>query len=91
MTRAGWDAFQAGQAETAMGRTVMLIGPDGTSWLLVPGQPVQWTANGRSARGLLEGTIAAQSLRLAGPDVDLESVGDAELTLLTAADLPARG
>ncbi|WP_091616727.1 AAA family ATPase [Amycolatopsis saalfeldensis] len=48
-------------------------------------------ANGRSARALLEGAIAAQSLRLAGPDVDLESVGDAELTLLTAADLPSPG
>ncbi|WP_329063903.1 AAA family ATPase [Amycolatopsis sp. NBC_01480] len=46
MTRAGSDAFQAAQAETAMGRNVMLIGPDGTSWLLVPGQPVQWTRPG---------------------------------------------
>lgn len=48
-------------------------------------------ANGRSARGLLEQAIAAQALRLAGPDVDLESVDDAELTLLTPADLPPQG
>ncbi|MFF4596575.1 AAA family ATPase [Amycolatopsis sp. NPDC001319] len=48
-------------------------------------------ANGRSARGLLEQAIAAQALRLAGPDVDLESVDDAELTLLTPADLPSHG
>ncbi|MFI5612861.1 AAA family ATPase [Amycolatopsis sp. NPDC051903] len=48
-------------------------------------------ANGRSARALLEQAIAAQALRLAGPDVDLEAVADAELTLLTLADLPAPG
>ncbi|WP_328611446.1 AAA family ATPase [Amycolatopsis sp. NBC_00345] len=48
-------------------------------------------ANGRSARARLERAIAAQSLRLAGPDVDLEAVGDAELTLLTAADLAEPG
>jgi hypothetical protein len=45
-------------------------------------------ANGRSARGLLEQAIGAQALRLAGPDVDLESLADEELTLLTMADLP---
>jgi hypothetical protein len=45
-------------------------------------------ANGRSARGLLEQAIGAQALRLAGPDVDLESLADEELTLLTTADLP---
>jgi SpoVK/Ycf46/Vps4 family AAA+-type ATPase len=45
-------------------------------------------ANGRSARGLLERAIGAQALRLAGPDVDLERLPDAELALLTLADLP---
>lgn len=48
-------------------------------------------ADGRSARGLLEQGIAAQTLRLAGPDVDLEFVDDAELTLLTLADLAPHG
>ncbi|KAA9153790.1 AAA family ATPase [Amycolatopsis acidicola] len=47
-------------------------------------------ANGRSARGLLEQAIGAQALRLAGPDVDLESLADEELTVLTLADLPGQ-
>ncbi|HEY3470503.1 MAG TPA: AAA family ATPase [Amycolatopsis sp.] len=46
-------------------------------------------ANGRTARGLLERAISAQAMRLAGPDVDLERLADAELVLLTRADLPA--
>ncbi|MBB4682762.1 AAA family ATPase [Amycolatopsis jiangsuensis] len=45
-------------------------------------------ANGRSARGLLERAIRAQAMRLAGPDVDMDSLTDAELTLLTVADVP---
>ncbi|MGV9300324.1 AAA family ATPase [Amycolatopsis sp. NPDC003676] len=46
-------------------------------------------ANGRSARGLLERAIRAQAMRLAGPDVDLEALDDAELTLLTVPDVSA--
>ena len=46
-------------------------------------------ANGRSARGLLERAISAQAMRLAGPDTDLAKLANEELTLLTAADLPA--
>ncbi|MEQ0561106.1 AAA family ATPase [Amycolatopsis sp. NEAU-NG30] len=45
-------------------------------------------ANGRTARGLLEQAIGAQALRLAGPDADLDRLADAELVLLTRADLP---
>ncbi|HJP77209.1 MAG TPA: AAA family ATPase [Pseudonocardiaceae bacterium] len=44
-------------------------------------------ANGRSVRQLVEHLIERQSLRLAGPDVDMDSLADAALTLLTAADL----
>ncbi|HVV10414.1 AAA family ATPase [Amycolatopsis sp.] len=47
-------------------------------------------ANGRSARGLLEQAIGAQALRLAGPDVDLESLADDDLAVLTVADLPGQ-
>jgi SpoVK/Ycf46/Vps4 family AAA+-type ATPase len=45
-------------------------------------------ANGRSARRLLEQMIERQSTRLAGPDVDLDSLPDDELTLITVADIP---
>jgi hypothetical protein len=45
-------------------------------------------ANGRSARGLLEQAISAQAMRLAGPGVDLETLPDEELTVLTMGDLP---
>ena len=45
-------------------------------------------ANGRSARGLLERTVARQAVRLAGPDVDLDALPDEELQTLHAADLP---
>lgn len=51
----------------------------------------QGFANGRSARGLLERTIRAQAMRLAGPEVDMDSLTDEELTRLTVADLPAEG
>jgi SpoVK/Ycf46/Vps4 family AAA+-type ATPase len=44
-------------------------------------------ANGRSVRQLVEQMIERQSLRLAGPDVDMDALPDAALTLLTAADL----
>jgi hypothetical protein len=44
-------------------------------------------ANGRSVRQLVEHMIERQSLRLAGPDVDMDALPDAALTLLTAADL----
>ncbi|MFC0545137.1 AAA family ATPase [Kutzneria chonburiensis] len=46
-------------------------------------------ANGRSARQLLERTIARQAVRLAGPDVDLDALPDEELQTLHIADLPA--
>jgi SpoVK/Ycf46/Vps4 family AAA+-type ATPase len=46
-------------------------------------------ANGRSARGLLERTVARQAVRLAGPDVDLDALPDEELQTLHVADLPA--
>jgi SpoVK/Ycf46/Vps4 family AAA+-type ATPase len=46
-------------------------------------------ANGRTARALLESVIANQAMRLAGPDVDLDTLPDTELTLLTPADLPS--
>ncbi|QUQ71641.1 AAA family ATPase [Kutzneria sp. CA-103260] len=45
-------------------------------------------ANGRSARGLLERTVARQAVRLAGPDVDLDALPDEELQTLHAVDLP---
>jgi SpoVK/Ycf46/Vps4 family AAA+-type ATPase len=45
-------------------------------------------ANGRSARGLLERTIARQAVRLAGPDVDLDALPDEELQTLHESDLP---
>ena len=44
-------------------------------------------ANGRSVRQLVEHMIERQSLRLAGPDVDMDALPDAALTLLTAQDL----
>ncbi|HEY4460122.1 MAG TPA: AAA family ATPase, partial [Pseudonocardiaceae bacterium] len=44
-------------------------------------------ANGRSVRQLVEQLIERQSLRLAGPDVDMDALPDEALTLLTAADL----
>jgi hypothetical protein len=44
-------------------------------------------ANGRSVRQLVEHMIERQSLRLAGPDVDMDALPDAALTLLTAHDL----
>ena len=47
-------------------------------------------ANGRSVRQLVEHMIERQSLRLAGPDVDMDALPDAALTLLTAADLSDR-
>ncbi|MFD9894364.1 AAA family ATPase [Amycolatopsis sp. NPDC059027] len=46
MTRAGWDPFQAAEAQASAGRTTMLAAPDGVSWLLVPGRPWQWSARG---------------------------------------------
>jgi SpoVK/Ycf46/Vps4 family AAA+-type ATPase len=46
-------------------------------------------ANGRSVRNLVERMIEAQSMRLAGPDVDIDAVPAEQLTLLTVADLPA--
>ncbi|HEX3787357.1 MAG TPA: AAA family ATPase [Pseudonocardiaceae bacterium] len=46
-------------------------------------------ANGRSVRGLIEKMIERQSIRLAGPEVDLDSLSADELTLLVADDLPA--
>jgi SpoVK/Ycf46/Vps4 family AAA+-type ATPase len=46
-------------------------------------------ANGRSARALVEQLIDRQSLRLAGPGVDLDTLPEAELTLLLVEDLPA--
>ncbi len=45
-------------------------------------------ANGRSVRGLVERMIERQSLRLAGPEVDMDTLPDAALTLLTVEDLP---
>ncbi|HTI25389.1 MAG TPA: AAA family ATPase [Kutzneria sp.] len=45
-------------------------------------------ANGRSARQLLERTIARQAVRLAGPEVDLDALPDEELQTLHVADLP---
>jgi SpoVK/Ycf46/Vps4 family AAA+-type ATPase len=46
-------------------------------------------ANGRSVRALVEQLIDRQSLRLAGPGVDLGTLPEAELTLLLVEDLPA--
>jgi Cdc6-like AAA superfamily ATPase len=46
-------------------------------------------ANGRSARQLLERTIARQAVRLAGPEVDLDALPDEELQTLHVGDLPA--
>jgi SpoVK/Ycf46/Vps4 family AAA+-type ATPase len=46
-------------------------------------------ANGRSVRALVEQLIDRQSLRLAGPGVDLDALPEAELTLLLVEDLPA--
>ncbi|EWM16531.1 ATPase [Kutzneria sp. 744] len=45
-------------------------------------------ANGRSARQLLERTIARQAVRLAAPDVDLDALPDEELQTLHVGDLP---
>jgi len=45
-------------------------------------------ANGRSVRALVEQLIDRQSLRLAGPGTDLDTLPEAELTLLLVADLP---
>jgi SpoVK/Ycf46/Vps4 family AAA+-type ATPase len=45
-------------------------------------------ANGRSVRGLVEHMVGRQSLRLAGPDVDIDTLPAEQLTLLVAADVP---
>ncbi len=45
-------------------------------------------ANGRSVRGLVEQMTGRQSLRLAGPDVDIDTLPTEQLTTLTTADLP---
>jgi Holliday junction resolvasome RuvABC ATP-dependent DNA helicase subunit len=45
-------------------------------------------ANGRSVRALAEQLIDRQSLRLAGPGTDLDTLPEAELTLLLVEDLP---
>jgi hypothetical protein len=45
-------------------------------------------ANGRSVRSLVEQLIERQSLRLAGPDTDIDTLPEVELTLLMVADLP---
>ncbi|HWC83767.1 MAG TPA: AAA family ATPase [Pseudonocardiaceae bacterium] len=47
-------------------------------------------ANGRSARGLVELMVERQSIRLAGPDADLDALDAAALTGLVADDLPPR-
>jgi SpoVK/Ycf46/Vps4 family AAA+-type ATPase len=44
-------------------------------------------ANGRTVRGLLERAVERQSLRLAAPGTDLDTVTDEELQVLTAPDL----
>ena len=44
-------------------------------------------ANGRTVRGLLERAVERQSLRLAAPGTDLDTVTDEELQVLTARDL----
>jgi SpoVK/Ycf46/Vps4 family AAA+-type ATPase len=46
-------------------------------------------ANGRSVRGLVEQLIERQSLRLAGPDTDIDALPADELTLLVVDDVPA--
>jgi SpoVK/Ycf46/Vps4 family AAA+-type ATPase len=45
-------------------------------------------ANGRSVRGLVEQMTGLQSLRLAGPDVNIDTLPTEQLTMLTIADLP---
>jgi SpoVK/Ycf46/Vps4 family AAA+-type ATPase len=45
-------------------------------------------ANGRSVRALVEQMVECQSLRLAGPDTDIDAVPADELTLLVVADVP---
>ena len=45
-------------------------------------------ANGRSVRSLVEQMVARQSLRLAGPDVNIDTLPEDQLTLLTVDDLP---
>jgi SpoVK/Ycf46/Vps4 family AAA+-type ATPase len=45
-------------------------------------------ANGRSVRNVVERMIERQSVRLAGPDIDIDAVAADQLTLLTVADLP---
>jgi SpoVK/Ycf46/Vps4 family AAA+-type ATPase len=45
-------------------------------------------ANGRSVRGLVERMVERQSLRLAGPEVNIDTVPTEQLTLLVVADLP---
>jgi SpoVK/Ycf46/Vps4 family AAA+-type ATPase len=45
-------------------------------------------ANGRSVRSLVEQMVARQSLRLAGPDVNIDTLPSDQLTLLTVDDLP---
>ncbi|HEX4722236.1 MAG TPA: AAA family ATPase, partial [Pseudonocardiaceae bacterium] len=47
-------------------------------------------ANGRSVRSLVEQLIDRQSLRLAGPDTDIDNLPAEQLTLLLVADLPDR-
>jgi SpoVK/Ycf46/Vps4 family AAA+-type ATPase len=45
-------------------------------------------ANGRSVRSLVEQMVGQQSLRLAGPDVNIDTLPEDQLTLLTVDDLP---
>ncbi|HVV23506.1 MAG TPA: AAA family ATPase, partial [Pseudonocardiaceae bacterium] len=45
-------------------------------------------ANGRSVRGLVEQMVGRQSLRLAGPDVNIDTLPTEQLTMLTTDDLP---
>jgi SpoVK/Ycf46/Vps4 family AAA+-type ATPase len=45
-------------------------------------------ANGRTVRGLVEQMVGRQSLRLAGPDVNIDTLPTEQLTMLTIDDLP---